>query len=338
MQYDSKMTGVEEVEKGVLSYLACARFSILLARGGGGLGVRGVMRVDVNRLPTMNVVGAGRLGRVLAALWVRAGCVALQGVCNRRLESAERAVAFVGAGQAYASLADLPPADVTLIASVDDAIASLALALRESPPLQAESLILHCSGVLTAEVLSPLKARGCQVASAHPAHSFADPALSLNTFAGTYVMIEGDQGAVNQLTRLFSAIEAIVVPILAHQKASYHAGLVFASNYLVTLFDVAQQSLAAAGIDASVSHGLISSLMRSACENVRQATSTVEALTGPISRYDVASIEAHLAGLSEASIRGLYCELGLHTVGLSDRTAAEKAVLHALFETALAQA
>jgi predicted short-subunit dehydrogenase-like oxidoreductase (DUF2520 family) len=246
-------------------------------------------------------------------------------------------VAFVQAGQAYARVADLPPADITVIASVDDAIAPQALALGESSLLQAESLILHCSGVLTAEVLSPLKARGCQVASAHPAHSFAAPALSLDSFAGTYVMMEGDQGAVNQLTPLFSAIKAVVVPILSHQKASYHAGLVFASNYLVTLFDVAQQSLEGAGIDSTVSHGLISGLMRSACENVTQATSTVEALTGPISRYDVASIEAHLAGLSEPSVRTLYCELGRRTVALSDRTAGEKADLRTLFEMALAK-
>lgn len=295
------------------------------------------MGADVNRLPTMNVIGAGRLGRVLAALWIRAGCVALQGICNRRLDSAECAVAFVQAGQAYARVADLPPADITVIASVDDAIAPLALSLAESSHLQAQSVILHGSGVLTAEVLSPLQARGCQVASAHPAHSFANPALSLDSFAGTYVMMEGDQGAVDQLTPLFSAIKAVVVPILSHQKASYHAGLVFASNYLVTLFDVAQQSLENAGIDSRVSHGLISGLMRSACENVTQATSTAEALTGPISRYDVASIEAHLTGLSEPSVRALYCELGLRTVALSDRTAGEKAVLRTLFETALAQ-
>ena len=45
-------------------------------------------------LPSMNVIGAGRLGCVITKLLVEAKQVHLQTVCNRRLESAAARIPF----------------------------------------------------------------------------------------------------------------------------------------------------------------------------------------------------------------------------------------------------
>jgi predicted short-subunit dehydrogenase-like oxidoreductase (DUF2520 family) len=69
-------------------------------------------------------------------------------------------------------------------------------------------------------------------------------------------------------------------------RVIYHAGAVFASNYLVTLHRAAIRALAAAGAPAAA----LVPLMRRTIENGFE-------LTGPIARGDRAVVESHLAAL-----------------------------------------
>ncbi len=47
-------------------------------------------------MKTLNIIGAGRVGRTLAALWQQQGVFVIQDVLNRALESARAAGAFIG--------------------------------------------------------------------------------------------------------------------------------------------------------------------------------------------------------------------------------------------------
>ena len=60
--------------------------------------------------------------------------------------------------------------------------------------------------------------------------SFADPALSVKTFARTYCAIEGDALAMTVVSPLFTAIGAIVYPVDPKQKTYYHIAGVMASQ------------------------------------------------------------------------------------------------------------
>ena len=52
--------------------------------------------------PTLNIVGAGHVGRVLGRLFAARGVFALQDVLTRGSASAQEALAFMGAGHAAA--------------------------------------------------------------------------------------------------------------------------------------------------------------------------------------------------------------------------------------------
>ena len=55
--------------------------------------------------PTLNLVGAGHVGRVLGRLFAASGALAVQDVVTRSQASAQDAVDFIGAGRAGTDIA-----------------------------------------------------------------------------------------------------------------------------------------------------------------------------------------------------------------------------------------
>lgn len=253
-------------------------------------------------MPSLNIIGAGKLGATLGSLWIRHGVFTLQDVYNRHPASTTAAIAFMGGGHAADSLSVLRPADVTLIAVPDDAIAAVATQVAESLHDKLEQLpgrlVFHCSGALSAEVLAPLAALGWLTASAHPLATFADGASLRERFAGTWCALEGEPRAVPQLRTAFEAIGARTVILDSAAKTLYHAAAVCASNYLVTLMDVSQRILGHAGIQSTQAAALLEPLARSALDNTFRLGPEA-ALTGPIKREDHRVVEAHHAALSK---------------------------------------
>ena len=189
-------------------------------------------RVDSHeKIPVkFNIIGAGRLGKNIALSLITHGDNQLVAVCNHNLASAAKAVRALGAGTAVNRLTDLPEVDLTFITTPDDLIADMAALLPAS-----SGVVVHCSGVLGSDVLAPLKKNGCHVASLHPLKAFREHHLQPDAFQNCDCMVEGDEYAVELLTRLFSGMRAQVLPIMAAKKSTYHAAAVMASNYLVTL-------------------------------------------------------------------------------------------------------
>jgi predicted short-subunit dehydrogenase-like oxidoreductase (DUF2520 family) len=259
-------------------------------------------------LPSLNVIGAGRLGRVIAKLLVESKQVHLQAVCNRRLDSAAAAVDFIGSGVAQAC-EDLIPADITMITTPDDAIEVTCKKLAVMHKLGQRSVVFHCSGALSSSILQ--SARECYVASVHPVKSFADPQASVVSYAGTLCSIEGGQSARDLLQPMFSAIGSSVFAVKAASKASYHAAMVFAANYSVALYEMAMQAMQQAEIDESIARQLVLQLMQGTVDNLQQHHSVDKVLSGPLMRGDVATIAAHIDSLP-AGLQVHYKQLGLY--------------------------
>ena len=142
--------------------------------------------------PTLNIIGAGRVGRTLGRLWQDAGVFTLGDVAARSAASARAAVAFIGAGRATHSLTGLAPADVYLLSVPDREIAATARIIAAQPGLPEKAIAVHCSGALASQELAALGALGWRVASAHPALSFADPERAVAQFSGCLCGLEGD--------------------------------------------------------------------------------------------------------------------------------------------------
>ena len=142
-------------------------------------------------------------------------------------------------------------ADLWLISVPDSQIAGVAQALAGRDNLT-PALAVHASGALTAAVLAPLAERGWQTASAHPALSFAEPVRALATFEGTPVALEGMEDACQVLDPLLTAIGARPFLLSSEHKPRYHAACTIASNYVVTLADMAWRVAREAGLDAEM--------------------------------------------------------------------------------------
>jgi len=124
---------------------------------------------------TLNIIGAGHVGRVLGRLFAGVEGITVQDVLTRSMDSARDAVAFIGAGRPVDSYAALRRADVTMLAVSDDQIVPACAALV-AEGRQAGAIVFHCSGALASNVLLAATQAGASVASAHPIRSFADPA------------------------------------------------------------------------------------------------------------------------------------------------------------------
>ncbi len=249
-------------------------------------------------MKTLNIIGAGKLGKVLAKNFLRHQQFAIQQVLNRSLASASNAVAWLGAGQAVGEIGQLQAADVTMLSVSDDQIASVCQQLADAGLLKAGSVIFHCSGAKASTELRAAQEAGAAVASVHPVRSFANVDLLAEQFAGTICSVEGDEAALALLLPALQGIGAETVIIKAANKLLYHAGSVFASNYLVTLMEIALKTYQAAGIPADIAQKMAAPLAKQSLENVF-ALGTQAALTGPIARGDMQTVAIQQKKLSD---------------------------------------
>ncbi|QLG87150.1 DUF2520 domain-containing protein [Chitinibacter bivalviorum] len=284
-------------------------------------------------MPSLNLIGAGRLGNSLAYLAHASGQYQIAGIYSRSEASSIAAREFIGAGNVFENLAQLPPADLWLLAVPDGAIATVASQLAQAGVVNAGAIVFHASGALAADQLAALSPLGAQCASLHPAFSFADPARAVATFAGTLCALEGDAAACEALARLVHAIGGVPFQLQGGKdaKVAYHAALSMAANYLVTLSDLALQTANQAGIAPEIANQLVLGLIRQTLVNVEQL-GPAAALTGPIVRGDAATVAQHLAVLPSTH-QASYRALGEATVVLAgDRLsdAARSALLNTL--------
>jgi len=268
---------------------------------------------------TLNIIGSGRVGRACGRLWAQANVFEIQDVLTRSRESAREGVKFIGAGHAVGHLDEMRPADVWMIATRDDAIVPSCVTLAASGKLVPDDIVFHVSGATPSSDLEPAKARGTLIASVHPIKTFTDADQAARTFAGTYCAAEGDRDAVRVLRAAFEKIGAKVFGIEPGLKRIYHAGGVFACNYLVALIEAAMRAHEKAGIPRAASFRAIEPMVRETVDQIFDK-GPERALTGPISRGDVAAVKLQLAQVEEwdRGMAGLYRGLGLLAVALAE--------------------
>ena len=250
-------------------------------------------------MTTINLLGAGRVGRTLATLWARHGVFEIQDVLTTRPESAHAACAAIGAGKPAASLALMRPADVWMLAVQDAHIGAVAAGLAGAVTgggSAAHPIVFHCSGAQNAGRLQPLAELGWRTASAHCILSFADLEAALAQFAGTACALEGDAGACAVLDAAFTAIGAQCFEVAAQDKVLYHAAAVFATNFVPVLQSVAEAAWLHSGVPPALLPRLRASLLRNAVDNITRL-GPAGALTGPAARGDLAAINAQAAAV-----------------------------------------
>jgi len=246
-------------------------------------------------LPTLNLIGAGRVGQTLAHLWERHGVLRVQDVLTRSPDSAQLALDFIARDGASARVAehivDMRPADIWLLAVPDAQIGACAqnLAAHARQRDDSPALAFHCSGAQGADLLAPLRDLGWSVASAHPVLSFASVQTAVAQFAGTPCALEGDAAACDALRPLFTAIGAACFDVRSQDKVLYHAAAVLATNFAPVLQALAEDAWRSSGMPDGLVLRLRERLLRNAVDNI-VALGPQQALTGPAARGDHVAI------------------------------------------------
>jgi predicted short-subunit dehydrogenase-like oxidoreductase (DUF2520 family) len=217
----------------------------------------------------VNVIGSGRVGSAVAA---RLG---------------ERGVAVRADG-----------AELELLCVPDAAIASVAASVEPGP------WVAHMSGATPLAALAPHERR----LSVHPLQTFSrsgDPAQ----LDGSWAALTADSAeALAVASWLAETLGLRPFELPDASRTLYHAGAVFASNYVVTLQRAAALLFEAAGAPPEA----LEPLMRRTIENGFE-------LTGPVARGDWATVDAHRTRIAESlpQIEHLYETLAGATLALA---------------------
>jgi len=242
------------------------------------------------------VVGVGRVGGTLGAALTRAGheVVAASGVSVQSRERAERMLPGVPILPVDETVA---AADLVLLAVPDDVLRPLVSGLADTGAWRGGQLAAHTSGAQGIGVLDPAAARGVLALALHPVMTFAGRPEDLDR-------LDGATFGVTSLDELRPVAESLVVemggePVWVPESARslYHASLTIGSNHLVTLVNDALALLSDAGV--AEPGRLAAPLLSASLDNVLRLGDA--ALTGPVSRGDVATLAAHLDTLSRSA-------------------------------------
>ncbi|HET7171387.1 MAG TPA: DUF2520 domain-containing protein [Gaiellales bacterium] len=227
------------------------------------------------------VIGAGRVGSVVAA---RLGA------------------------PAYGRGAEVPLDGVRLvcIATPDGAISDVCAAL--APRLGAEAAVVHFSGATSVHALD---AAPGPKACVHPVQTVW-PDRGPDQLEGAYAAVTGDWDAGAGLARDLG-LEPF--PLADEMKVLYHAAMVFASNYLVTVTATAVELLERTGLDRDLALRVLAPLQH------RTVDVAGGSPTGPIARGDAETVAAHLEAVGP-ELASLYRALGRATLPLVDPSSA----------------
>jgi predicted short-subunit dehydrogenase-like oxidoreductase (DUF2520 family) len=247
--------------------------------------------------PSVFIMGAGVVGTALAARLVRAG-IPVIGLHGRQVELTDAARAISGVVGSTGDIPDvMSESDIVIISVRDERIPEVAGRLVSEKRLRPAQVVLHTSGAnAAASVLAVARPHVRAVGTLHPLVSFADPRVAVEHMREVAFGIEGDEPAKAFAKRLVRAMGARAVFLEAENLPLYHAGAVLASNYVVALADMAQRLLVTAGVPQEQALPALIPLLSSVVSNLAQV-GLPAALTGPVERGDVSSVEQHLRTL-----------------------------------------
>ena len=157
--------------------------------------------------------------------------------------------------------------------------------------------MVHTSGALGAEVLAPAMAAGTQIGAFHPLVAFADTERAVAALHGATVAIEGDDQLAALLAGMAEAIGATPGP--AGARARRPPTTPRRSWRPAGSSRCSTRSPSSAGSPGSTRPGSLAiygPLIEGTLGNAR-ALGIRAALTGPMTRGDVGTLEAHLATL-----------------------------------------
>jgi predicted short-subunit dehydrogenase-like oxidoreductase (DUF2520 family) len=244
------------------------------------------------------IAGAGPVAQSLGYLLARRGH-AVRAVASRSRAHAERAALWIGGGAEAVEYEDLGRLSLpTIVAVSDSALPEVARRMASTPGSSA--IVVHTCGAAGADILEPLRALGWACGVLHPLQTVPTPEQGIHHLVGAVFGVGGDQAAVSWADALVQSLGGRSLRIRADRFPLYHAAAVLAGNGMFALLEAATSMMAEAGLADAEALDVLGPLCRSSLSNALLPDAAMR-LTGPVARGDVATVEAHLAALSEST-------------------------------------
>ncbi|MCW2758730.1 MAG: Rossmann-like domain protein [Nocardioidaceae bacterium] len=238
----------------------------------------------------IGVVGAGRVGAVLAAS-LRAAGHEIVAAAGESTASRHRVDALLPGVPVRKPTAVARSCDLLLLTVPDDMLANVVVSLVGAGAIHQGQYVVHTSGRHGLAVLEPARLVGAHVVAMHPAMTFTGTEVDLPRLRGCVFGVTADGDDERAMAEvLVDDLGGSAIWVPEDKRTLYHAGLAHGANHLVTLVTQAMEMLSAAGADDPA--GTLRPLLTAALDNVLESGDA--ALTGPIVRGDVNTVAAHL--------------------------------------------
>jgi predicted short-subunit dehydrogenase-like oxidoreductase (DUF2520 family) len=197
---------------------------------------------------------------------------------------------------------------IVFITVPDDFIRSVSQAIAEGSGALEGKLFIHTSGAHSIELLEALRPKTVELASIHPLMAFNDHDLAVKALKNAYLTVE-KQSESKRLAGLLKMMGNKILLVDSDKKTLYHAGACVLSNYLTVVLSYGLQMMenATGQSETEVLEATLP-LVLSSLDNVK-TLGAGNALTGPLKRQDVQTIQKHYAVLGTGPESEFYHQL-----------------------------
>jgi predicted short-subunit dehydrogenase-like oxidoreductase (DUF2520 family) len=261
------------------------------------------------RQRTAALIGPGRAGTTIALGLIEQGWK-IVAVAGRAPDAASTTAAALALSARPALVSEVARGAALLIVATPDRSIEQAVNTAE-PSIEPGALVVHLAGSRGLDVFDALRAKrpGVRVGALHPLQSFPSATAGLERLHGAWAAIAGDA----EVADLAHALGLRTFDVPDEERNRYHTAAVVASNHLIALLGQVERIAASCGVPFEA----FAPLVRASVENAF-ALGPAEALTGPIARGDLATVERHLGALDTAE-RDAYRALAREAARLTGR-------------------
>jgi predicted short-subunit dehydrogenase-like oxidoreductase (DUF2520 family) len=264
------------------------------------------------------IIGLGKVGTAIGHLLKKSGHEIIA-ISDKSAAALKKALPYTGGKTFRDPKKAVVKADVILITTPDDAIFNACNEISDSQ-LVKDKFVFHMSGAGGLDLLDSAKSAGAVIAGIHPLQSFSSVDNAIINIPGSVFGITADKKAGKQAKIIVRDLGGIPVLVSPDQKPLYHAAACFASNYLVSLLNVVESIYRSVGIKEANARRAYLPLIYGTLKNI-EASDPVLALTGPIARGDISTIQKHISAIDEQIPKYslLYSVLGLIATDIAQK-------------------
>jgi len=243
------------------------------------------------------IIGAGKVAHSLVPALVKSG-YNVEAIHSRNFISAKKLAQKYSIKHFTDSLKEIPAGvRIFLLSMPDSEIKNTAEKLSRLHINFAKSYVVHFSGVEDISVLRSLEKKGAATGSLHLMQTF--PGKRVTNLKGVRAALEtDDERSYKLLTKLSKDLQLKPFRIRSEDKVYYHLAGVIGSNFLAGNLYNSEELLSLCGIDKKDSFEILKSTIFTTLENTKMF-GAANALSGPIDRGDLKTIEKHISALKK---------------------------------------